>query len=779
MKKIFYFFLPIIAIGFCVQAHAADIKVNGAAGQLDIRSAGQNAIRVTLKPLSFTEEFPYTPAVVDKYYPAPVISLKNVTGSVRKNVGNLRVEVRPNPLSIRVTTKKGELIQHIIFQEDGRLSFQLNGDEPVLGMGEGGSKPPKDVDFRTLPVEYNRRGIHDQMLPRWQADAYGSRNPVSMLIEPGNWAIFLPTPWTEVDLTANDRGYFIPWKPSEESNIPQNQRNQHNASSKGIPPVSSYVAGLFDFFVFDAREAASLMSDFYAITGKPVMPPKWTMGYMQSHRTLESEKQLHEVVSTFREKQIPVDAVIYLGTGFCPQGWNNNQPSYEFNANLIPDPVAFTKKMHDQHVKVITHVVPFDRNPTRAHPHRLVTLHGTIPAQPGEVTDSSHIQTYWKLFHEPLVKQGVDGFWPDEGDWFNLFERIKRHQLYYQGHLSTHPNVRPWSLQRNGYPGIPQWGGWVWSGDTESTWKALEAQIAVGINYSMSIGPFWGSDIGGFFTTPELTGELYARWVQFAAFTASFRGHGCSWMLRLPWIWGGSYFGPLERPVNQLPSERELFNKAIEPIARQYIEMRYRLLPYNYTLAWEARETGMPMQRAMWMHYPKDATCRRLGDQFLWGKNMLIAPVYEKAATKRDIYLPEGMWYDWWTNESHQGGRTISKEVDLAVMPIYVPAGAIVAVDPVRQYTAQKVDEPTTLKVYAGANGSFTLYDDDGISQDYLTGEGCSIIDIKWDQKRKQLSLSPAKGNTLQTTKKFIVELLPDNVKKEINYANAPVSVVF
>jgi alpha-glucosidase/alpha-D-xyloside xylohydrolase len=406
-------------------------------------------------------------------------------------------------------------------------------------------------------------------------------------------------------------------------------------------------------------------------------------------------------------------------------------------------------------------------------------LHGSIPAKAGEVVDSSHIQTYWKVHHEPLVKLGVDAFWPDEGDWFNLFERISRHQLYYQGHLSTNPNVRPWSLQRNGYPGIAQWGGWVWSGDTESTWKTLEAQIAVGINYSMSIGPFWGSDIGGFYSTPDMTGEMFARWVQFGAFCASFRSHGRPWMMHLPWGWGGSYFGPLERPVNQLPPERTLFNKAIEPVAKQYVELRYQLLPYNYTLAWEARNTGLPMMRAMWMHYPKDATSRKIGDQYLWGKNMLIAPVYEKDATSREVYLPEGVWYDWWTNQTHQGGRTVTKEVDLSIMPIYVPAGAIVAVDPIRQYTAQAVNQPTTLKVYSGVDGSFTLYDDDGISQDYLSGKNCSVIDIKWDQKKGQLSLSPAKENSAQTTRKFIVELIPGNIKKEITFSNTAVAVTF
>ena len=154
------------------------------------------------------------------------------------------------------------------------------------------------------------------------------------------------------------------------------------------------------------------------------------------------------------------------------------------------------------------------------------------------------------------MKTGVDAFWPDEGDWFDLFERVKRHQLYYQGPLSTPPNVRPWSLHRNGYPGIAQWGGWVWSGDTESSWKTLEAQIAVGINYSLSIGPYWGSDIGGFYANSELTGELYARWFQFAAFCGSFRAHGRTWWTRLPWGWGLSDMGPRENNNTNAPDPR-------------------------------------------------------------------------------------------------------------------------------------------------------------------------------------------------------------------------------
>ena len=405
----------------------------------------------------------------------------------------------PNPLTVVVRNAAGRLVQEVIFETDGTLSFALD-EHPVLGMGEGGPRPEKDRPWREQPVQFDRRGALDTMEPRWQSDMYGSRNPVAMLLGTGGWGLFVAAPWVQVDLRQRDRGVFIPFKPTGKENAPQTERNQQQALGKGIPPIDQMIPGLYDFFIFDAHDPARAIKDFSTITGPAVMPPKWALGYMQSHRTLQDDQQMIGVVDTFRAKRIPLDAVIYLGTGFAPRGWNTRQPSFDFNPDVFTrDPKAVVADLHARHVKVVVHMVPWDRD-------RLPTLQGTIPPRPGEVIDASHVQSYWQQ-HVPLVTAGIDAFWPDEGDWFNLVERIKRHQLYYQGHLSTNPNVRPWSLQRNGYPGIAQWGGWVWSGDTESSWKTLEAQIAVGINYSLSIGPYWGSDIGGFYPEQRAHGR--------------------------------------------------------------------------------------------------------------------------------------------------------------------------------------------------------------------------------------------------------------------------------
>jgi alpha-glucosidase/alpha-D-xyloside xylohydrolase len=776
--------LCVAAIGLLGHAQGTPgtpITAAGRPAQLEIRAAGDHSLRITLAPIDGRQGLQDNPALGERRYPAPGLRLRETTGPVRAKIGNLTVEVRPHPLTVGVTNSAGQPVQELVFETNGQLSFRLDG-QPVLGMGEGGPRPARGTPWRDQPVQFDRRGGIDTMEPRWQSDMYGSRNPAPMLIGTGGWGLFVAAPWVQIDLRNAGRGIFLPVA-SDRDRAPQTAGNQQQSLGKGLPPPGAFAPGLYDVFVVDAHDPAAAMKDFSRITGPAALPPKWALGYMQSHRTLENDRQLIDIIDTFRRKRIPLDAVIYLGTGFAPRGWNTPQPSFTFNPDVFTrDPKAVIADTHARHVKVVVHMVPRDRD-------TLPTLHGTIPPRPGEDLDAAHIQTYWQQ-HAGLTEAGVDAFWPDEGDWFNLHERLKRHQMYYQGPLLTRPNLRPWHLQRNGYPGIAQWGGWVWSGDTESSWKTLEAQIAVGLNYSLSIGPFWGSDIGGFYPNSELTGELYARWFQFAAFCGSFRSHGRVWWMRLPWGWGLGDVGPREydnrnTPIpaddqrNILPSE--LNNPAIEPITRRYAELRYQLMPYTYTLAWEARNAGLPLMRAMWLHYPADQYARGLGTQFLWGRDLLVAPVFSKGATARDVYLPEGRWYDWWNNAPAGGGRTITRPVDLATMPIYVRAGAIVPVDPVRQYTGQPVDEPTSLRVYRGADGQFTLYDDDGISQAYLTGHG-SWTRIAWDDGARRLTIepgAPAGATNAAAPRVFRVVILPEGTTREVTYEGKRLRLTF
>jgi alpha-glucosidase/alpha-D-xyloside xylohydrolase len=281
--------------------------------------------------------------------------------------------------------------------------------------------------------------------------------------------------------------------------------------------------------------------------------------------------------------------------------------------------------------------------------------------------------------------------------------------MYWEGMQMYRPNERPFALHRNATPGIQRYGGFIWSGDTRSLWKTLELHVAVAINTGLSGFPYWGSDIGGFSPTDEYTGELHARWFQFGAFCPSFRAHGRNWYLRLPWGWSETDGGPLGAATHWRANPAELHNPRIEPVVRKYLELRYRMLPYVYTAARETHETGLPMMRALWLHYPGDPAAVRRGDEFLWGRDMLVAPVLEKGATERRLYLPRGAWFDFWTEKQLEGGREIRRSVDLETMPLYVRAGAVLPMGPVKQYVDEPVDGPLTLTVYPGASGSSFL----------------------------------------------------------------------
>ena len=202
-------------------------------------------------------------------------------------------------------------------------------------------------------------------------------------------------------------------------------------------------------------------------------------------------------------------------------------------------------------------------------------------------------------------------------------------------------------------------------------------------------------------------------------------------------------------------------------------------MPYTYTLAREARDTGLPFMRSLWLHYPEDKRAAGVGDEYLWGRDMLIAPVYKQGASARSVYLPAGEWYDWWSGEKLTGGRDVSRSVDLATMPIYVRAGAVIPFDPVRQYTAEAVEGPTTIKVFRGADGTFTLYEDDGETLDYLKGEA-TWTKFSWDDSKGRLRIAPGSKSQSQAGPRiFRVEVHPGGASKLISYSGKPVALSF
>ena len=239
-------------------AHAQPVTTGGQPARLEVRAAGEHSLRVTLAPVTFKGPFPENPSLVERTYPAPAVTVTTVTAPLRKKIGGLDVEIRQGPLTLRVS-QGGRLVQELVFAADGSLSFRLDG-QPVLGLGEGGPRPERGRPWREQPVQFDRGGSLDTMEPRWQSDMYGSRNPAPLLFGTGGWGLFVAAPWVQVDLRDAGRGVFLPWRPTAADSAPQTERNQQQNAGKGLPPPDAIVPGLWDVFVFDAREPATALA---------------------------------------------------------------------------------------------------------------------------------------------------------------------------------------------------------------------------------------------------------------------------------------------------------------------------------------------------------------------------------------------------------------------------------------------------------------------------------------------------------------------------------------
>lgn len=639
------------------------------------------------------------------------------------DAGGLRLEIERSPLTIVVRRKEGVLVQKLSWQADGGVAFQT--DTPVLGLGEGG-------------VGFDRRG-RVQSLADGDVKGNATTRVVSpVLIGANGWALFMPD---------------VPDVMEKRSMTKAGQRGEFDLRGEQGVFRGAAAGQPLRFFLIGAEQPAQIMAELRRLTGGAAMPPRWALGYMQSHRTLAGWDEVRRVAQTFREKRLPCDALIYLSEVYCESGWGNGEAPFQWNASNFPDPAANLRELHAQDFKVVIHA-------TRYSP----ALHGDGVTQAAD--GASHIASYWKQ-HLPFHQAGVDAWWPDNGENLTTAGRLARHRMYYEGPLLARENERPWSLHRTMTPGAQRFGGWIWSGDCDTTWRALAVQVPSALSCGLSLTPFWGSDIGGFTCKPDLSAELYVRWFQFGTFSPSFRSHGRNWHLRLPWGWNTGEAGPYED--GYVPKPEELRNAKVEPICRKYLELRYQLLPYNYTLAREACETGLPMMRALWLHHPDDAKAVKRSDEFLWGRDLLVAPVVAKGVTERRLYLPRGQWFDWWTGETCEGGREITRAVDLATLPLFVRAGAIIPLDPVRQFTEQAVTEPTELRIYPGADGEFTLYDDDGHTLDYLKQDG-SRIRMAWNDTAKTLTLEPANDAARAVKRSFKLRVMPRDAAANVEY---------
>jgi alpha-glucosidase/alpha-D-xyloside xylohydrolase len=701
-----------------------DIRISGRDAELLISHVSRHTVRLTLLERGMAMALLGRDGALRPGLAQPARSQTSSAG--------LGVKVSRSPLEIEISGPGSRLLQRLaINDQTGAVTFAL-GEAPVLGMGEGGP-------------QFDRRGNVDPMRSGqggYRLRTNGGRVPIQWLVSTSGWAMFIHQPLGNFDLTSAN-GVFTP--PSPDHALP------------------------LDIFIVDASDPVSAMREYAGITGDPAMPPLWTLGYQQSSRTLASGEEILEIAKTFREKKLPCDALIYLGTGFTPSGWNTANGAFEFNPRVFNDPKRQLDEFHGLNFRVVLHTVILAR-----------TLSGTVHDPCAvERFDAEEAACLWDA-HRKDFALGVDGWWPDEGDPLDAASRLTRIRMHYEGPQLDRPNERPYALHRNGYAGMQRYAPFLWSGDVYSTWETLRTHVAIGINTGLSGIPLWGTDTGGFVPTKEFTGELFVRWFQFSAFCPLFRSHGRDWKLRLPWGWNTGELGPNEistygEAANPDPSE--LHNAEVEPICKKYLELRYRMLPYLYSAVRESCESGLPPIRALWLHFPDDSKAVARADQYLWGRDILVAPVLEKGATSRTLYLPRGDWYDFWTETKQAGANEIRRDVDLATIPLYVRAGSILPFGPVKQYIAEHNDEPLLFVIYPGADGTYTLYEDDGATFNYRRGDWTET-EAKWNDAARRLSLRGLTGaKTPYKSRKLQLRVAGEQAVKTIEFSGRAVEI--
>jgi len=712
-----------------------NLQIAGRTVEVQILPVSPHTCRLSVLPLEGGQLQPVkgNGSLVQASWGPPLAKFAGAEKEHVVKVGELSVKLSANPLRVVIKNARDEVVRQLTIDSGtGAVSFLLE-DSALFGLGEGGP-------------QFDRRGSIDAMRSGqggYQLHTHGGRVPIPWLIGTAGWALYFHQPFGTFDLTGTD-GKFIPKDPAS-----------------ALP---------FDIFVVISQEPKVLIAEYARLIGHPELPPLWSFGYQQSHRTLASHEEVIAEAKTFREKKLPCDTLIYLGTGFCPSGWNAENGSFSWNKRVFPDPKQAIDELHKENFRVVLHSVILEND-----------LRGTVhdPCNAARF-DKEEVSCAWDA-HRKTFALGVDGWWPDEGDPLGIEARLARNRMYWEGPQLDRPNVRPYALHRNGFAGMQRYGSFLWSGDVYSTWETLKTHVSIAINAGLTGIPYWGTDIGGFVPTKEFTAELYLRWFQFGAFCTLFRCHGRAWKLRLPWGWNTGETGPTEISGyggSALPDPSELHNAQVEPICRKYLELRYRLLPYLYSAVREATITGMPVMRSLWLHYPDDPEAVKRGDEYLWGRDILVAPVVEKGATSRRLYLPRGHWFDFWTNERHDGGREIERAVDLETLPLFVREGTILPLGPVKQYVNEKVEDPLTITVYPGADGEFLLYEDDGVSFNYRKSEWMGQ-ELKWNDSQHALTIRLAAGSRMLPPLRRSLEVKLGDSMKKAEFDGRPLEVHF
>ena len=567
-----------------------------------------------------------------------------------------------------------------------------------------------------------------------------------------------------------------------------------------------------DYYFIAGKNMDEVISGYRTLTGKAPVYPKWVLGFWQSRERYQSSKDIEENMKKFRDLKIPVDNIV--------QDWNywklDSWGSHEFESARYPNPQAMLDSVHALHGRFMISVWPkfydtvknykeLDSKGWMYHQAIKDDIHDWLGFRGSfyDAYDAGARKMFWRQMDENLYtkyKFGIDAWWMDASEpnvrdctpmwyckalsgptalgtateYFNAYSLVNADAIY-NGQRSVNPNQRVFLLTRSGFAGEQRYSTATWSGDIATRWEDMRAQMTAGLNYSMAGLPFWGMDQGGFCVENryvaaqqefDKTGkenadlkewrELQARWNQFGCFVPLYRAHG-QWPLREVW--------------NIAPADHPAYKTIVA-----YDKLRYRLMPYLYSMAGMVHLKDYTMMRGLVMDFNGDEKVLNIKDQWMFGSALMACPVGEYQKYSREVYLPKQKgWYDFYTGAYHAGGQTIVADAPYDKIPVFIPEGAILPIGPEMQWSDEKKPELIDLYVYAGKDGSYTLYEDEGTNYNYEKGK-YAVIDFKYDNARKQVTIGARKGSFdgMLQKRRFNIILVDQKKQQGVNLAKSP-----
>ena len=586
--------------------------------------------------------------------------------------------------------------------------------------------------------------------------------------------------------------------------VPQTEEVQNRLS------IWSEMSKDMDYYFIAGPSMDEIISGYRTLTGKSPVYPKWVLGFWQSRERYKSSQEIEETLAEFRKRHIPVDNIV--------QDWNywklENWGDHTFEATRFPNPQAMLDSVHALNGRFMISVWPkfydtvdnykeLDAKGWMYHQAIKDDIHDWLGYRGSfyDAYDGGARKMFWRQMNENLYakyKFGIDAWWMDatepnvrdctpmwyrkalsgptalgsSTEYFNAYSIVNADAIY-NGQRSVNPNQRVFLLTRSGFAGEQRYSTATWSGDIGTRWEDLRSQITAGLNYCITGLPFWGMDQGGFSVetryskaqqvfdqtgveTADLTEwrELQTRWNQFGCFIPLYRAHG-QWPLREVW--------------NIAPEDHPAYKTIV-----WYDQLRYRMMPYLYSMAGWVHLHDYTMMRALVMDFNGDAKVLNIKDQWMFGPSLMACPVGYYKARSRDVYLPQQRgWYNLYSGTHYAGGQTITASAPYERIPVYVPEGSILPFGPAMEWSDEKPAELINLYVYAGRDAKFELYEDEGTNYNYEKGK-YATIQINWNDATRTLTIGQRKGsfNGMLKDRRFNVVLVTADKARELNLEN-------